>query len=153
MNRPQSMIGGRSVKKNKFYKSRLHNTYSTKQEKSKGTSKATHLFLCVCLTRINFVCFVQNIPRHFVFSSYGHKHQRHNRSLHRKNEDFSSKRHRYIICIIYTRATDIIVITIHITIPIHRNFTTNFTFSKFSLDFHTLLGNICGFGKFIGFFS
>lgn len=53
--------------KNKFYKSRLHNTYSTKQEKSKGTSKATHLFLCVCLTRINFVCFVQNIPRHFVF--------------------------------------------------------------------------------------
>lgn len=71
--------------KNKFYKSRLHNTYSTKQEKSKGTSKATHLFLCVCLTRINFVCFVQNIPRHFVFFfSYGHKQQRHNRSLHRK---------------------------------------------------------------------
>lgn len=132
------MIGGRSVKKNKFYKSRLHNTYSTKQEKSKGTSKATHLFLCVCLTRINFVCFVQNIPRHFVFfSSYGHSSNDITEVCTEKNEDFSSKRHRYIIFIIYTRATDIIVITIHITIPIHRNFTTNFTFSKFSLDFHT----------------
>lgn len=124
--------------KNKFYKSRLHNTYSTKQEKSKGTSKATHLFLCVCLTRINFVCFVQNIPRHFVFfPPMVTSSNDITEVCTEKNEDFSSKRHRYIICIIYTRATDIIVITIHITIPIHRNFTTNFTFSKFSLDFHT----------------